>query len=351
MVLVPEPEEIPHPRPTDATIRELYGHALSCAFDGCHEWLHKPAEGSARPVLNSRVAHIHARRPRGPRWLPGMSSEENRAPENLLLMCIPHSYEIDSDETRFPADLLRRWREAQLQEYLDVRQAWTLNDDQVAEIVRLSFDSPTIAAPVITGIVEAAERAVLRASSTRSGPATAAADWRDLRARTRGMSFGRDSETGERLYDEPSRCGACGALTGEGGAEAGRVEASRGQSRGRSARSRWCASRRTAMVRPRRTAPAVLGGRDRPRQDSRSGCRPGCPQLQVGKSRNRPSIRRSGQLHGNNMDPSIRPVETAPRSPLAGTRQAFAASTDQRRRSRPQPAVYRVRSAGMHRQF
>jgi hypothetical protein len=205
MVLVPEPEETPHPRPTDATVRELYGHALSCAFDGCHEWLHKPAEGSARPVLNSRVAHIHARRPRGPRWLPGMSSEENRAPENLLLICIPHSYEIDSDETRFPADLLRRWREAQLQEYLDVRQAWTLNDDQVAEIVRLSFDSPTIAAPVITGIVEAAERAVLRASSTRSGPATAAADWRELRARTRGMAFGRDSETGERLYAEPSR--------------------------------------------------------------------------------------------------------------------------------------------------
>lgn len=99
-----------------------------------------------------------------------MSSEENRAPENLLLMCIPHSYEIDTDETRFPANLLREWREAQLQQHLDVRQAWTLNDDQVAEIVRLSFDSPTIAAPVITGIVEAAERAVRRAESTLPSP-------------------------------------------------------------------------------------------------------------------------------------------------------------------------------------
>lgn len=205
MVHVPDPEETAHPRPTDATIRELYGHAFSCAFDGCHEWLHKPAEGSARPVLNSRVAHIHARRPRGPRWLPGMSSEENRAPENLLLMCIPHSYEIDTDEIRFPADLLREWREAQLQEYLDVRQAWTLNDDQVAEVVRLSFDSPTIAAPVVTGIVEAAERAVRRAISTRTGPAAAAAAWREVRARVRGMMFSRDSETGERLYAEPSR--------------------------------------------------------------------------------------------------------------------------------------------------
>jgi len=134
-----------------------------------------------------------------------MSSEENRAPENLLLMCIPHSYEIDTDETRFPADLLREWREAQLQEYLDVRQAWTLNDDQVTEIVRLSFDSPTIAAPVITGIVEAAERAVRRAESTRARPAAAAAAWREVRAGARGMMFGRDSETGERVYAEPSR--------------------------------------------------------------------------------------------------------------------------------------------------
>lgn len=205
MVLMPDQHETAHPRPTETTIRELYGHAFSCAFDGCHEWLYSQAPGAARPVLNSRVAHIHARSPGGPRWLPGMSSEENRGPENLLLMCIKHSYEIDADEALFPADLLRKLREAQLQEYLDVRNAWTLNDDQVEEVSRLSFDSPTIAAPVITGIVEAAERAVRRAESTRTGPAVAAATWRGERARTRGMMSGRDSETGERIYAEPSR--------------------------------------------------------------------------------------------------------------------------------------------------
>lgn len=202
---MPDQDETAHPRPTETTIRELYGHAFSCAFEGCNEWLYKQVPGSARPVLNSRAAHIHARSPRGPRWLPGMSSAENRDHENLLLMCISHSYEIDSDETRFPADLLQEWREAQLQEYLDVRNAWTLNDDQVEEVSRLSFDFTTIAAPVITGIVEAAERAVQRAESTRTGPAVAAANWREVRARTHGMMLGRDSETGERIYAEPSR--------------------------------------------------------------------------------------------------------------------------------------------------
>jgi hypothetical protein len=58
-------------------------------------------------VLNSRVPHIHARRSGGPRWKPGLTAEENRAAENLLVMCIPHSYEIDEHKEQFPAELLQ----------------------------------------------------------------------------------------------------------------------------------------------------------------------------------------------------------------------------------------------------
>lgn len=202
---MPDAEETEHPRPTDSTVRELYAHAFSCAFDGCGEWLYKQVEGSAERVLNSRTAHIHARSPGGPRWLPGMSSDDNRARENLLLMCIAHSYEIDTDETRFPPTLLQDWRVAQVREYEDFRQGWVLSDAQVAEIVELSFGSPVIAAPVITGIVEAVEMAVLRAISTRSGPAGAAAAWREYRNRIRGSMVGRDPVTGERMYAEPGR--------------------------------------------------------------------------------------------------------------------------------------------------
>lgn len=200
---VPDDEENAHPRVTLATIRELYGHAFTCAFDGCHEWLHTPVAGSPRPRLNSRVCHIHARSPNGPRWLPGMSSDDNRAPENLLLMCLPHSSEIDDFEDQYPPELLQEWRLAQREEYENIRQSWTIDDDQAAEIAELSFGSPTVAAPVITGIVEAAERTVLRAVSTRSGPAGAAAAWRAHRNHIRGSGAGRDPVTGEILYAEP----------------------------------------------------------------------------------------------------------------------------------------------------
>ncbi|WP_157537500.1 hypothetical protein [Nocardioides sp. Root190] len=202
---MPDAAETEHPRPTDSTVRELYAHAFSCAYDRCGEWLYKQVEGSAERVLNSRTAHIHARSPGGPRWLPGMSSVDNRAPENLLLMCIAHSYEIDTDETRFPPALLQEWRVAQVREYEEFRQGWVLSDAQVAEIIELSFGSPVIAAPVITGIVESVEMAVLRAISTRSGPAGAAAVWCGYRNRIRSSMMGRDPVTGERMYAEPGR--------------------------------------------------------------------------------------------------------------------------------------------------
>lgn len=196
-------EEVAHPKPTLATVRELYSHAFTCAQPDCPEWLYRQEPGVARPVLNSRVSHIHARQPGGPRWKPGMSSADNRSVENLLLMCIPHSYEIDEHETRFSAELLQEWRTSQVQEYFDRRNGWPIDEDEAAEVLAASFDVPTIAAPVLTSVVEAAELFALRALNTRSGPAAAAAAWRSTRAQANAMSFAHDDE-GNRLFVEPS---------------------------------------------------------------------------------------------------------------------------------------------------
>jgi hypothetical protein len=199
---VPDLEEVAHPKPTLATVRELYSHAFTCARPECPEWLYRQETGVARPVLNSRVSHIHARQPGGPRWKPGMSSEANRSVENLLLMCIPHSYEIDEDETRFSPELLQEWRVGQIREYFDRRHGWPIGEDEAAEVSAVSFASPTIAAPVLTSVVEAAELFALRALSTRSGPAAAAA-WRRTRAEANAMMFAYDDE-GNRVCVEPS---------------------------------------------------------------------------------------------------------------------------------------------------
>jgi len=200
---VPDAEQGAHPKPTLATVRELYSHAFTCAQPECPEWLYRQEPSVARPVLNSRVSHIHARQPGGPRWKPGMSSVDNRSVENLLLMCIPHSYEIDEHETRFSAELLQEWRVGQIQEYFDRRHGWPIDEDEAAEVLAVSFDAPAIAAPVLTSVVEAAELFALRAVNTRSGPAAAAAAWRRTRAQANAMMFAHDDE-GNRVFVEPS---------------------------------------------------------------------------------------------------------------------------------------------------
>lgn len=200
---MPDAEEVAHPKPTPATVRELYSHAFTCAHPECPEWLYRQEPGVARPVLNSRVSHIHARQPGGPRWKPGMSSAENRSVENLLLMCIPHSYEVDEHETRFSAELLQEWRVGQTQEYFDRRHSWTIDEDEAAEVLAVSFDAATIAAPALTSIVEASELFALRAVNTRHGPAAAAAEWRRTRAQANAMMIAHDDE-GNRVFVEPS---------------------------------------------------------------------------------------------------------------------------------------------------
>lgn len=137
-----------HPEPTDATVKALYASALRCAFPGCDKPLYRvDATGSTR-TLNSRVAHICARREGGPRWNAEMGRDENRSGENLVILCIDHSYEIDDKdlETKYPAPTLREWKLAQIAEYdLAVKAAgsdegvgWRLTDEEAAEVIEAS---------------------------------------------------------------------------------------------------------------------------------------------------------------------------------------------------------------------
>jgi hypothetical protein len=121
-------------------VKRLYATAFGCGEPGCEQELFRQSDGTGAWLLNSRVAHIHARREGGPRWDPEMSEADNRSYDNLLLLCIPHASEIDDTPVHYPADLLRSWKRAQLDDYERHRRSWTLSDDQVAEVVAASFD-------------------------------------------------------------------------------------------------------------------------------------------------------------------------------------------------------------------
>lgn len=191
-----------HPSPTVATVKQLYASAFRCAKPDCLRPLYKTNDDTGDLVLNSRIAHIHARRAGGPRWIE-MSAEDNRSASNLVLLCIEHSYEVDDFPILFPADMLRQWKALQFEEYQQVERAWPLNDAEAGQVIGASIQAVDFhhAGAILEG-VRAAERLTLTARNVRRGPATEAAAWRATRARARkSTAWDQDGNT---IYAEPS---------------------------------------------------------------------------------------------------------------------------------------------------
>ncbi len=98
-------------------------------------------------LLNSRVAHVNARREGGPRWDPAMSAEDNRGYDNLILLCIIHASEIDDSPQHYPAELLHDWKRAQVAAHERAATAEPeLTEVEVEEVMTRSFGSEEVIA-------------------------------------------------------------------------------------------------------------------------------------------------------------------------------------------------------------
>jgi len=57
-----------------------------------------------------QAAHIHAAAPGGPRYVPDMAQSERKSIDNAIWLCIACADKIDTDEKKYPADLLKAWK-------------------------------------------------------------------------------------------------------------------------------------------------------------------------------------------------------------------------------------------------
>lgn len=202
-----DPPPIVHPKPSPTVVKQLYGTAWRCGFDGCLRPLYRVTE-TGEQVLNSTVAHIHARSQGGPRWDKDMTAEDNRAPENLMPMCLEHSREIDDFWPNYPADLLREWKAQQLQDCRDLELSWQLNSRQVQEVMD-AFDHRQVGTQTAgSSAVLAAARTVGHLSAVAGQQRTVVAKainaWQALRDQVNRSMPVWDPATGQSLRVEPS---------------------------------------------------------------------------------------------------------------------------------------------------
>jgi hypothetical protein len=206
----PKNKLIVHPKPTAIVVKQLYGTAFRCGEPECGRPLYRVNDETGETVLNSQVAHIHARSEGGPRWKEGMSAEENRSPDNLMPLCFEHAFEIDQSEKDYPAELLFGWKKDQLAECRELQKSWTLTDDEADEVRRRSFDSreqghATASAHAVMQAIKEVGVLIELAQSLRRFPAGIAAEWRSRLAQANATSFMYDAGTGERLLVDLSR--------------------------------------------------------------------------------------------------------------------------------------------------
>lgn len=196
---------IQHPPPTLTTAKELYGAAISCGFPECQEPPYKVVNGAL--ALNSQMAHIHARSEGGPRWLATMSSDKNRAKENLIILCYPHHGVVDdpANEPDYPAVLLRQWKTAQIElaTASPYARPMEISDAQAAEVLRISEQRDFARIDRTLPLVKAVTRLLATVEQSRQSPREVAAQWQAELDRWRKSPVGWDPDTGENVYASP----------------------------------------------------------------------------------------------------------------------------------------------------
>jgi hypothetical protein len=139
--------------------------------------LYRVSETGAR-VINTHVAHIHARRENGPRWNPAMTEEENRSYGNLIVLCLEHASEIDLTPEHFPAEMLREWKRVQVATQERAAKAQPpLTEVEAGEVMRQSFGLRDLTAAIAAAVPfsalsrsrdEALDRAVRQSLARRA---------------------------------------------------------------------------------------------------------------------------------------------------------------------------------------
>jgi len=81
-----------------------------CSNPECRAQTCGPCAQPDKIVTAGDAAHISAASPNGPRFDPSLSSEERRAYDNGIWLCVVHARVIDQDDSHYTVERLRSWK-------------------------------------------------------------------------------------------------------------------------------------------------------------------------------------------------------------------------------------------------
>jgi hypothetical protein len=106
------------PEPIKRALADRVG--LFCSRPDCMQPTKGPHTEESKARNIGKACHIHAAAKGGPRFDKDQTPEQRRAASNGIWLCSNHAAEVDVDEVRFPADLLKRWK-AEAERAADLR--------------------------------------------------------------------------------------------------------------------------------------------------------------------------------------------------------------------------------------
>jgi hypothetical protein len=90
-----------------------------CAYPGCPQRIIENATAFSCDLVVGQIAHIYAHSDKGPRGKPGMTEQERREADNLLLCCPTHHAIVDGQQESYPATTLLEWKRKHERPYRD----------------------------------------------------------------------------------------------------------------------------------------------------------------------------------------------------------------------------------------
>lgn len=111
-----------------------------CAAPGCPRALIARDKES----IVSKICHIEAANPKGPRYNPSMSDDDRRHFNNLILLCDECHIIIDNkdNESKYPVQLLKDWKMAHESKQIErLNSNTSLLSQAISAISQCNFDA------------------------------------------------------------------------------------------------------------------------------------------------------------------------------------------------------------------